>query len=55
MTMRTSDLDQLARWRTLGARHSEDVVELGSRVLASGRLGAQGRLVMATSRSRRLV
>lgn len=40
--MSTADLEQLARWRTLGARHSEEVVELASSVLTSGRLGDQG-------------
>ncbi|OCF38573.1 hypothetical protein I317_07660, partial [Kwoniella heveanensis CBS 569] len=29
------DIQQLARWRTIGARHSEEVVELAQRVLKS--------------------
>ena len=40
--MSTGDLEQLARWRTLGARYSEEVVQLGQAVLESGRLGDQG-------------
>ncbi|WVR08538.1 hypothetical protein IAU60_005593 [Kwoniella sp. DSM 27419] len=35
-----NDLDQLARWRTIGARHSEEVVEMGQRVLR-GKTGDQ--------------
>ena len=41
-TMSNGDVEQLARWRTLGARHSEEVVKLGRAVLESGRLGDQG-------------
>ena len=40
--MGLSDLEQLARWRNLGARHSEEVLELAPKVLASTRLGEQG-------------
>ncbi|WVQ85954.1 hypothetical protein IAT38_008122 [Cryptococcus sp. DSM 104549] len=39
--MSASDLTTLAQWRTLGARHSEEVVELAGRVLRSGTLGDQ--------------
>ncbi|WOO79299.1 ER membrane protein complex subunit 2 [Vanrija pseudolonga] len=37
--MSQADIDQLARWRTLGARNSEDVVRLAPGVLAAGGLG----------------
>ncbi|TYJ54376.1 hypothetical protein B9479_004964 [Cryptococcus floricola] len=37
--MAKTDLEKLAEWRTLGARHSEQTVELATRVLASGTLG----------------
>lgn len=41
--MTASALDTLARYRTLNARHSAEVVRLGKQVLAQGtRLGAQG-------------
>lgn len=36
------DAELLSRWRTLGARHSEEVLELAPRVLKSGNLGEQG-------------
>lgn len=39
----SSDLDLLARWRNVGARHSDEVVETAPRVLKGGRLGEQGR------------
>ncbi|WWC92308.1 uncharacterized protein L201_007262 [Kwoniella dendrophila CBS 6074] len=39
--MTSTDLETLARWRTIGARHSEEVIELGLKVLKSGRLGDQ--------------
>jgi hypothetical protein len=38
----SSSMDKLARWRTLGARYSEEVLELAPRVLKSGGLGDQG-------------
>lgn len=38
----SSDLDLLARWRNVGARHSDEVVEIAPRVLKAGRLGEQG-------------
>jgi len=47
--MSASELEQLARWRTLGARHSEEVVKLGSAVLKSGRLGDQGEFAESPS------
>lgn len=40
----TIDADLLSRWRTLGARHSEEVLGLAPRVLKSGNLGEQGKL-----------
>lgn len=40
--MSQADIDQLARWRTLGARNSEDVVRLAPGVLAAGGLGDTG-------------
>ncbi|ODN99481.1 hypothetical protein L198_03325 [Cryptococcus wingfieldii CBS 7118] len=40
--MAKTDLEKLAEWRTFGARHSEQTVELATRVLASGTLGDQG-------------
>ncbi|RSH85289.1 hypothetical protein EHS25_005096 [Saitozyma podzolica] len=39
--MSQSELETLARWRAIGARHSEEVVELAGRVLKSGQLGDQ--------------
>ncbi|WRT70701.1 uncharacterized protein IL334_007699 [Kwoniella shivajii] len=36
----SSELEILARWRTIGSRHSEDVIELGKRVLR-GNVGDQ--------------
>jgi hypothetical protein len=36
------DIDRLANWRTVGARHSEEAIELAGRVLKSSGLGAQG-------------
>ncbi|ODN82932.1 hypothetical protein, variant [Cryptococcus amylolentus CBS 6039] len=39
--MANTDLEKLAEWRTLGARHSEQTVELATRVLASRTLGDQ--------------
>jgi hypothetical protein len=39
-----SDVEQLATWRTIGARYSEQVLDLAPRVLKSGRLGEQGKL-----------
>lgn len=44
----TADAELLARWRTLGARHSEEVLELGPRVLRSGGLGDQGEPSIST-------
>lgn len=41
--MPKSDLEQLAEWRTLGARYSEETVHLAKRVLSSGNAGDQGR------------
>lgn len=38
----TVDAELLSRWRTLGARHSEEVLDLAPRVLKSGNLGEQG-------------
>ncbi|WVF68201.1 hypothetical protein IAT40_002966 [Kwoniella sp. CBS 6097] len=35
-----SDIEQLARWRTIGARHSEEVVEIAQKVL-KGSVGEQ--------------
>lgn len=32
----------LARWRVLGARQSDEVLELAPKVLKAGRLGDQG-------------
>lgn len=40
----STDAERLSRWRTLGARHSEDVLELAPRVLRSSGLGDQGEL-----------
>ncbi|CAK9786477.1 hypothetical protein CC85DRAFT_252968 [Cutaneotrichosporon oleaginosum] len=37
--MSQADMDQLASWRTLGARNSQQVVNLAPKVLASGGLG----------------
>jgi len=42
----TSDLEQLARWRTVGARHSQEVYDLGLKVLKSGGAGDQGELLV---------
>lgn len=42
--MSQDDLQQLRRWRTLGARQSENVVRLAQRVLQAGGLGDEGRL-----------
>ncbi|WVQ70679.1 hypothetical protein IAR50_000201 [Cryptococcus sp. DSM 104548] len=39
--MAKTDIEKLAEWRTLGARHSEETLELATRVLASGTLGDQ--------------
>jgi hypothetical protein len=39
-----SDAEQLATWRTIGARYSEKVLDLAPRVLKSGGLGEQGTL-----------
>jgi hypothetical protein len=39
-----SDTEQLARWRTIGARYSEQVLDLAPKVLKSGGLGEQGKL-----------
>ena len=39
-----SDAEQLATWRTIGARYSEQVLDLAPRVLKSGGLGEQGKL-----------
>jgi hypothetical protein len=39
-----SDAEQLANWRTIGARYSEQVLELAPKVLKSGGLGEQGKL-----------
>jgi hypothetical protein len=38
-----SDAEQLASWRTIGARYSEQVLELAPKVLKSGGLGEQGK------------
>lgn len=38
----SSELDLLARWRNVGARHSDEVVEIAPRVLKGSRLGEQG-------------
>lgn len=43
-TMSQADVDQLARWRTLGARRSAEVLDIAPRVLASGRLSDSGEL-----------
>ena len=40
--MSRSDMDKLARWRTLGAKHSEDVIELAQKVLKTRGLGEDG-------------
>jgi ribosomal protein S16 len=37
-----SDAERLANWRTIGARHSEQVLDLAPKVLQSGGLGEQG-------------
>jgi hypothetical protein len=37
--MSQADIDQLARWRVLGARNSEAVVTLAPKVLAAGAAG----------------
>jgi hypothetical protein len=37
--MPLSDREQLARWRQMGARHSEQVVELAPKVLKAGAAG----------------
>ncbi|KAK1923098.1 hypothetical protein DB88DRAFT_493778 [Papiliotrema laurentii] len=37
----SQDLEQLARWRTVGARHSQEVIKLAQRALKGGRLGEQ--------------
>jgi hypothetical protein len=37
--MALSDKAQLARWRQIGARHSEKVVELAPKVLSAGAAG----------------
>ncbi|WVW80838.1 hypothetical protein I302_102827 [Kwoniella bestiolae CBS 10118] len=39
--MSSTDLERLARWRTIGARHSEEVVELGLKVSKGGKVGDQ--------------
>jgi hypothetical protein len=38
-SMSLTDREQLARWRQLGARHSEEVVELAPKVLKAGAAG----------------
>jgi hypothetical protein len=40
--MSQADIDQLASWRTLGARNSQQVVKLAPKVLAAGGLGDAG-------------
>lgn len=40
--MSQADIDQLASWRTLGARNSQQVVALAPKVLAAGGLGDAG-------------
>lgn len=40
--MSQSELETLARWRAIGARHSDEVMDLAGRVLKSGQLGDQG-------------
>jgi len=42
--MSQEDIDQLARWRVLGARNSEAVVALAPKVLAGGNVGENGKL-----------
>jgi len=42
-----SDAEILARWRTIGARNSERVLELAPKVLKSGGLGEQGKFQLA--------
>lgn len=37
--MSSSDREQLARWRQIGARHSEQVLELAPKVLRAGAAG----------------
>lgn len=44
----TNDLEQLARWRTIGARHSEEVYDLGLKVLKSKTAGDQGELLVCS-------
>ncbi|WVQ63302.1 uncharacterized protein L199_001454 [Kwoniella botswanensis] len=39
--MSSSDLEVLSRWRTIGARRSEEVIELGLKLLKSGKVGDQ--------------
>lgn len=46
-----SDVEKLARWRTLGARYSEQVIDLAPRVLRSSGLGDQGMSMSSDSRT----
>lgn len=39
--MSLSDKDQLARWRQIGARHSEKVIEIAPKVLKAGAAGEE--------------
>ncbi|WWD08318.1 hypothetical protein V865_006429 [Kwoniella europaea PYCC6329] len=39
--MSSVDLEVLSRWRTIGARRSEEVIELGLKLLKSGKVGDQ--------------
>lgn len=43
----TVDAELLSNWRTLGARHSEKVLDLAPRVLKSGNLGEQGKTFLS--------
>ncbi|KAK8845618.1 hypothetical protein IAR55_006334 [Kwoniella newhampshirensis] len=41
MSSLSTDLETLAQWRTLGARHSDEVVEIAASALNGGQLGEQ--------------
>jgi hypothetical protein len=53
--MSTTDVERLASWRTLGARRSIEVVDLGPRVLKAGGLGDQGEHLFVSPNASRTV
>lgn len=52
--MSQADIDQLASWRTLGARNSQQVVKLAPKILAAGGLGDTGESFYDSSPSPRI-